>query len=162
VLLSVPPFDLAEQRAQVEAGTVAFGDLLAEHGLVLDAATLQPWSRWITPAGEARRYDTRFFVGALPADAQAQDVTTESSAAGWVPIAAAIEQAQRGERKLMPPTMATLTSLLPFTTVADVLTAATQRSLEPVQPQLVVGEGGVVSVRLPDGTTAPIPTSLQR
>jgi 8-oxo-dGTP pyrophosphatase MutT (NUDIX family) len=163
VLLSVPPLDLDldEHRAAVEAGSLSFGALLAEHDLVLDAAALQPWARWITPAGEVRRYDTRFFVGALPAGAQAHDVTTESSAAGWVSIASAIEQAQRGERKLLPPTMATLASLLPFSTVADVLTAAGQRSLDPVEPEIVVGADGVVSVRLPDGTTAPIPASLQ-
>ena len=158
MLLSVPPCDLADDRADVEAGTRSFGALLADRGLVLDAGALQPWTRWITPAGEVRRYDTRFFVGALPADVQAHDVTTESSAAGWVPIAAAIEQAQRGERKLLPPTMVTLTSLLPFATVADVLTEAASRPLEAVAPEIVVGDDGVVSVRLPDGSIAPLPS----
>ncbi|WP_375493434.1 NUDIX hydrolase [uncultured Jatrophihabitans sp.] len=157
VLLTVPTRDLGERRAEVEGGSLPFGALLAEHELVLDAAVLAPWSRWITPAGETRRYDTRFFVCVLPAEAQARDVTTESSAAGWVSVAAAIEEAQRGERKLLPPTMATLTSLLPFRTAADVLTAAAQRSLEPVEPELLVGEDGVVSVRLPDGLTVTIP-----
>ena len=161
VLLSVPAFDLSEHRAQVEAGALSFGSLLAEHGLALDAGALAPWARWITPVGEKRRYDTRFFVGELPAGAEARDVTTESSTAGWVSIAAAIEQAQRGERKLLPPTMTTLSSLLPFTTVADALTAAAQRPLDPVEPEFFVGDDGVVSVRLPDGTIAPLPQGMR-
>lgn len=157
VLLSVPSCDLAAQRAQVENGELAFGALLAEHGLVLDGAALVPWARWVTPAGEARRYDTRFFVGALPAGVEAHDVTTESSTAGWVPVAAAIEQAQRGERKLLPPTILTLTSLLPYPSVADVLIASAQRSLDAIRPDIVVGDDGVVTAWLPDGTSATIP-----
>ncbi len=134
VLLSVPA--VRPRRAACAGGgrhASPSVTLLAEHDLVLDAGALQPWARWITPAGETRRYDTRFFVGALPADAQAAGrhhrVQCRRRGCRSPPR---IEQAQRGERKLLPPTMATLTSLLPFSTVADVLTAATQRSLEPV------------------------------
>ena len=32
----------------------------------LPPAALQPWARWITPEAEPRRYDTYFFVAALP------------------------------------------------------------------------------------------------
>src|SRR3954466_3088596 len=62
VLLSVPFADLSGARADVERGLVSFGDLLRANGLAVDGAALHPWSRWVTPAGEARRYDTRFFV----------------------------------------------------------------------------------------------------
>lgn len=160
VLLSVPTADLSDAREDIEAGRTSFGDLLRTHGLVLDATALRPWARWITPAGETRRYDTRFFVGALPEGAEANDVTSESSDAAWVPIGAAIEQAQRSERKIMPPTMSTLTSLLPFERVTDVLTASAQRALAPVRPELQIAEDGSVVVLLPDGTVAPVPQSL--
>jgi 8-oxo-dGTP pyrophosphatase MutT (NUDIX family) len=159
VLLSVPFADLSGARADVELGRVAFGELLRADELAIDAGALHAWSRWVTPAGEVRRYDTRFFVGALPDTAEAQDVTTESSAAAWVPVEAAIEQAQRGERQLLPPTMLTLASLLPFGTVAEVIAAAEERDLTPVRPQLRV-DGDSVTVELPDGSVLPIPRRM--
>ncbi len=159
VLLTVPAADLSGARADVELGRVSFGELLRANDLVADASALHAWSRWVTPAGEVRRYDTRFFVGALPDAAEAQDVTSESSDASWVPVGTAIEQAQRGERKMLPPTMMTLASLLPFGSVAEVIGAAGTRSLDPIRPQLRV-DGESISVELPDGTVVPIPRSM--
>ncbi len=160
VLLTVPTADLSAARHDVESGAVSFGGLLRSHSLALDAAALRPWSRWITPAGEVRRYDTRFFVGALPDGAAAEDVTTESSAASWVPVGSAIEDSQRGERKMLPPTMTTLAQLAPYATVAEAFEAAATRVLDPVEPQLRIAEDGSVSVELPDGVRFAIPRSM--
>ena len=160
VLLTVPAADLSERRADVEEGRLAFGDLLRSHGLSVDADGLHPWARWVTPAGEVRRYDTRFFVGALPAGAQAQDVTSESSAAAWVGVGEALEQAQRGERAMLPPTLATLASLVPYETVASALASAAVRSLDPVRPHIRVTDQGEVFADLPDGSSVSIPRPL--
>ena len=160
VLLTAPVADLSAARADVERGLVSFGDLLRANGLAVDAGALQPWGRWVTPVGEVRRYDTRFFVAALPEAATAQDVTAESSEASWVGVAAAIEQAQRGERKMLPPTIMTLASLLPFGSVAEVLAAAEARDVDAVRPEIRLGEDGSVAVELPDGTTLPIPPGM--
>jgi 8-oxo-dGTP pyrophosphatase MutT (NUDIX family) len=160
VLLSTPPADLSDARADVERGLVSFGDLLRANALSVDADALHPWSRWVTPAGEVRRYDTRFFVGALPHDAVAANVTSESSEASWVPVGEAIEQAKRGERQMLPPTMTTLVDVARFDTVADVLASSRSRALGAVRPGLLVGDDGSVSVELPDGTVVPIPRSM--
>jgi 8-oxo-dGTP pyrophosphatase MutT (NUDIX family) len=162
VLLSAPAADLSELRGDVEDGRLAFGDLLREHGLSADADGLHPWARWVTPAGEVRRYDTRFFVGALPPGAQAQDVTSESSEAAWIGVGEALEQAQRGERVMLPPTLATLASLVPHATVASALAAASVRSLDPVRPQIRVTDEGDVFADLPDGSSVSIPRSMIR
>jgi 8-oxo-dGTP pyrophosphatase MutT (NUDIX family) len=160
VLLTTPSADLADVREDVEAGRVSFGRLLRDHDLRVDAEALRPWARWVTPAGEVRRYDTRFFVGVLPPGAEALNVTTESSAGGWLSAAEAMEQAQRGERGLMPPTVATLASLVPFRSVVEVINAAEQRSLDAIRPTLERRDDGGYDVRLPDGTRLPIPTAL--
>jgi len=162
VLLSVPAADLSELRAEVEDGRLGFGELLREHGLSVDAEDLQPWGRWVTPAGETRRYDTRFFVGALPPGAEAQDVTSESSAAAWVGVGEALEQAQRGERIFLPPTLATLASLVAHPTVASALAAAGERSLDPVLPHIRITDDGEVFADLPDGSSVSIPRSMLR
>ncbi|SHG10636.1 hypothetical protein SAMN05443575_1388 [Jatrophihabitans endophyticus] len=151
VLVTVPAAALPDARADVEAGRVAFGDLLHEHGLAVDVAALRPWSRWVTPKGEVRRYDTRFFVGLLPEGAEAEDVTTESSTAEWLPVGVAIEQAQRGERKLLPPTLLTLAAIAGCADVAAVFSTAEQNPLEPIRPTLRTAPDGSVAAELPDG-----------
>jgi 8-oxo-dGTP pyrophosphatase MutT (NUDIX family) len=160
VLLTVPTADLSGARADVELGRVAFGDLLRANSLAVDADALRPWSRWVTPVGEVRRFDTRFFVAGLPAAAEAQDVTHESSEASWELVAEALEQAQRGERQMLPPTITTLASLLRYPTVAEVLEASVSRSLEAVRPEVRVGADGTVAVELNDGTIVPIPRGM--
>jgi 8-oxo-dGTP pyrophosphatase MutT (NUDIX family) len=161
VLLTVPPApDLASSRAEVEAGTLPFAELLESHGLAVDVTALLPWARWVTPKGETRRYDTRFFIGALPEGAVAQDVTSESSAAAWLPVGVALEQAQRGERQLLPPTMITLMAIQSFPTVAEVLASAGDGVITAVRPNIQVADDGSVSVELPDGSLHPIPRSM--
>ncbi len=162
ILLTAPAADLSELRADVENGGIAFGALLHEHGLSVDAEGLRPWARWVTPAGEARRYDTRFFVGAVPAGSEAMDVTSESSEAAWIGVGAALEQVQRGERMMLPPTRSTLASLVPFPSVAEVIVAADTRSLDPVRPHIRVNDNGDVFADLPDGTSLPLPRSMVR
>lgn len=161
VLLTEPPAQLPAAVADVEEGRVSFGDLLREHGLTVDAGALRPWARWITPPNEVRRYDTRFFVAALPDGAEAEDLTSESSDASWVRVSDAVEQASRGERLMLPPTMFTLTSLAEHPTVADVFAAADGRSLAPVEPTLRFEDGTIVA-ELPDGTTVVLPQPAKR
>jgi 8-oxo-dGTP pyrophosphatase MutT (NUDIX family) len=152
VLLGVSGLDLGSARADVEAGRVDFASLLRSHGAAIDASGLHSWSRWVTPDGEPRRYDTRFFVAALPAGAVPAAVTSEAARAGWLGVDVALAEHERGERAMLPPTVVTLRSIAAFATVADVLAAAPGRSLEPVRPVL---DGDVV--RLPDGTSMRLP-----
>jgi 8-oxo-dGTP pyrophosphatase MutT (NUDIX family) len=162
ILLSVPAADLSGAWADVETGRISFGDLLRTNGLVVDAEALHLWSRWITPAGEVRRYDTRFFLSALPEGVQAQNVTSESSAAGWFPVPAALEMAQRGEIGLLPPTVVTLAALSEFSSAAEAVAAAPDRPLDPIRPTIVVGDDGIQRVELPDGTMLPLPNAVSR
>jgi 8-oxo-dGTP pyrophosphatase MutT (NUDIX family) len=136
VLLGVPRLDLGAERADVEAGRTPFGALLRSHGAAIDPSGLRPWARWITPEAEARRYDTRFFVAALPDGQEPAAVTGEAVRAGWVPVAEALAQWERGQRRILPPTIMTLRSVAPFPGVADVLAAAPGRSLEPVRARV--------------------------
>ncbi len=160
VLLSLPAADLSGARGDVEAGRVPFGELLRVNNLAVDSDALRPWSRWITPPGEARRYDTRFFVGAVPDGVDALDVTTESSAASWVALGEALEQAQRGERRLLPPTIATLAALARFDSVAAAFAASEERDLDPISPDIRRGADGAIIAELPDGTTFTLPRSM--
>ncbi|MCO5970061.1 NUDIX hydrolase [Actinoallomurus soli] len=114
--------------------------LLDRRGLVLRGDLLRPWAHWITPVIEERRYDTRFFVAALPAGQRTQDVSTESDRVTWVRPREAVDAARRGAMALLPPTMVTLTELAAYDSVAAVLAA--ERVVRPRLPEArVTGDG---------------------
>lgn len=90
-----------------------------ETGIRLTPADLRPWAHWVTPRFESRRYDTWFFVAALPAGEQPRDVSGEASAVTWITPGEAIARAERGEWVMLPPTWAVLEDLAGYTSVAD-------------------------------------------
>ena len=66
------------------------------HGLVLRADLLRPWANWVTPKEErTRRYDTFFFVGALPEGQRADGENTESDQVGWATPEQALARLRR-------------------------------------------------------------------
>ena len=44
---------------------------------------LHDWAEWTTPELEPRRYRTKFYVAALPADQEATDISGETDRADW-------------------------------------------------------------------------------
>lgn len=108
-----------------------------ETGVVLDEAALLPWARWITPEIEPRRYDTWFFVAAMPGDQEAVDISGETDLAEWSAPRKALTDERSGLIKMLPPTMSILIEVADFATVAEVINHATDRQIEPVLPRLV-------------------------
>ncbi|MDS1270007.1 NUDIX hydrolase [Lipingzhangella sp. LS1_29] len=141
-----------DRRALLDR-SLSLAELLARRGLVLRSDLLCPWSRWITPRGQPRRFDTRFFAAALPAGQQARDVGGEADRAAWYAPAAALSAWKRGELPMLPPTMISLRQLAEYTAVTEVLAA--HRDLTPIEPELDRVDGRE-RVLLPDGTTHPL------
>ncbi len=64
---------------------------------MLRADLLRPWANWVTPKEErTRRYDTYFFVGALPEGQRADGENTETDQAGWITPEAALDDFTAG------------------------------------------------------------------
>ena len=121
--------------------SLSLAELLARRRLVLRADLLRPWSRWITPVVEPRRFDTRFFAAALPAGQLTRDVGGEAAEVAWVNPADALGAGQRGEIRLFPPTAVTLSEL---TACGDLQTALTgPRQVAPIIPEVQVRDGAV-------------------
>jgi 8-oxo-dGTP pyrophosphatase MutT (NUDIX family) len=126
----------AQARRELADGTLSFADFLRRENLELRADLLRPWANWVTPEAErTRRYDTYFFVGALPEGQRADGQNTESDRAGWTTPQAAIDDFASGRCFLLPPTWTQLDSLA-GRTVADVL--AVERQIVTVQPRLEI------------------------
>ena len=136
-------------RRALETREISLSALLIERGLVLRADLLRPWAHWITPVQEARRFDTRFFVAALPEGQQARDVTGESQYAAWMRPAEAMAARERGELMMVPPTLLTLRDLAAHATTAGVLAGASSRVIRPTMPKLVPGGDGTIEFLVP-------------
>jgi glyoxylase-like metal-dependent hydrolase (beta-lactamase superfamily II)/8-oxo-dGTP pyrophosphatase MutT (NUDIX family) len=115
----------------------AVRETLEETGVRLREDDLVPWAHWITPEIEPRRYDTYFFVAALPAAEVASDISGETDSAEWGAPYAALAAAERGDISLMPPTMSILLELADVDSVAALMAAAKDRVIKPVLPRLV-------------------------
>ena len=118
--------------------SLSLAGLLRRRRLVLRADLLRPWSRWITPAVEPRRFDARFFAAALPPQQRTRDVGGEAAEVAWVSPADAIAMGRRKEILLWPPTAVSLAELA---ACADVAAALQPRKVRPVLPEASVAEG---------------------
>lgn len=139
----------------------SLAELLDRRGLTLRADLLRPWAHWITPEAEPRRYDTRFFVAAVPAGVEARDISGEADEAVWITAAEALAQNERGERPMLAPTLVTLTDLSGYSSVAEVLAGAPPRPIEPVMP-VVEFDGDTVWLVMPDGSRMRPPIRIGR
>ncbi|MDJ0461520.1 NUDIX hydrolase [Streptomyces sp. H27-C3] len=121
----------ADRRALV-ARELSFADFLQRRSLVLRSDLLGAWARWITPEFEPKRYDTWFFVAALPAGQRTRNASTEADRTVWTLPADAAAGYDRGDLLMMPPTVATLRRLQPYRTAAEALAGASDQDMTPV------------------------------
>ncbi|WP_329412223.1 NUDIX hydrolase [Streptomyces sp. NBC_00704] len=144
VVSDITGADWEADRAAVAARDLSFAEFLDRRGLVLRSDLLGAWTRWITPEFESRRYDTWFFVAALPEGQRTRNASTEADRTVWIRPTDAAASYDRGELLMMPPTIATLRRLVPYATAAQALAAAPDRDLGPVLAQARLEDGVVV------------------
>lgn len=111
-------------RAGVNAGEVDFVSMVREQGLVLDGSGVHYVSRWVTPLGPPRRYDTRFFVTAMPQGQQPLHDDDEAVHHEWVRPAEALALNESDEMLMMTPTISMLNRLSRYRSAVDAISAA--------------------------------------
>jgi 8-oxo-dGTP pyrophosphatase MutT (NUDIX family) len=131
-------------RAALVARDLSFAEFLDRRGLVLRSDLLGAWTRWITPEFEARRYDTWFFVAALPEGQRTRNASTEADRTVWIAPGQAAAGYDKGELLMMPPTIATLRQLTAYETAAQALAATPGRDLTPVLATARLVDGEIV------------------
>jgi 8-oxo-dGTP pyrophosphatase MutT (NUDIX family) len=127
----------------------AIRELREEAAIVLeDPRALVKFSRWITPAAVKVRFDTHFFLAALPNGQEPKVDGEECVDLGWFTPAAALEAHRREQIVLVFPTIKHLEQLSEFEAVEELLSHARGREVQPIQPRVVL-EGEVARVLLP-------------
>jgi len=132
-----------QQEAQkaCSSSATSLSALLQREGLQLEPAKLAPWSRWITPVFEKRRYDTMFYLAALPTPfLSLSGDPREVSSTLWLSPSEALSLAQRREIVLPPPTTYLLREIERARTIEDVLSHAHARTISPILPRLLPKE----------------------
>ncbi|MGI8578385.1 MAG: NUDIX hydrolase [Nocardioidaceae bacterium] len=141
--------DWERDRAALVDHSLAFTDFLKRRGLVLRTDLLGAWAHWITPEFEPRRYDTRFFVAAMPPGQLTRDVSGEADQVAWMTPADAAAGALAGELAMLPPTYITVAEIARYDTVSDVLAVSRRRAIKTVVPGVEIS-GGAGFLTIPD------------
>ena len=118
------------RRKDAETGATSFGAIVAAENLRLATDRLSYFSRWITPEGAVRRYDTRFFYAIAPAHQPVEHDNREAIAHEWARPVDLLERNARGACTLRTPTRHTLERFAGYDTVAA-LTASVLTADEP-------------------------------
>ena len=125
---------IAAIRASLAAGA-AIGEALAAAGATLDLDALTPFARWRPDYSPVRRYDTRFYLAALPADAPAPQVDgTENVRLCWSSAQAVLDDADAGRLSLIFPTRRNLERLALFPSHAAAVAQARACPIRIVVP----------------------------
>lgn len=143
-----------DRRALIDH-TLSLAELLDRRGLVLRSDLLGAWAQWVTPEVEPKRFDTKFFVAALPSGQRARDVGGEADQVTWLCPADALAAAHAREIYLMPPTATTLAELDGHADVDAALAAASGRVGPPRVPGFKLVNGTAEFV-MPEGVQYPL------
>ena len=142
--------DWERERAALVDRSLALAELLEQRSLVLRTDLLLAWAHWVTPEFEPRRYDTRFFVAAMPPGQRTRDVSGEADTVTWMTAADAVAGVDAGAMGMLPPTYIALREMAAYPTVAATLAAARRRVIRKVVPGVeIVGDDGFLT--LPTG-----------
>jgi 8-oxo-dGTP pyrophosphatase MutT (NUDIX family) len=125
----------ASMRKSILGGANA-RQILEASGLEWSTDVLVPWSHWITPSIEPKRFSARFFVLELPAGTEPSFDAKETVDQVWVTPADALARA--GELQLPPPQIRTFWELSQLATIPEVHAAGRMRAEEPhpIMPRL--------------------------
>lgn len=123
---------LLEKHGALLDKSLTFASLIESEDLCCDLASLAYFSHWQTPSQVSLRFDTRFFVAALPEEQTPLETSYEVSHSLWLAPERAMQLHERGELPLIFPTFASLRSLADFETLESVFKEFRTGGLAPI------------------------------
>jgi len=142
IWLGGPPQDAESKRRALLAGQTAFAALARQSPPQLERLV---WtSRWITPSGVPKRFDTWFFLATADPDAEATADLDEAVDVIWIRPAEAIDKLP-----IVFPTLKNVEAIAGFTSVDELLASRRNADIPTIRPVLVI-EGSVKRIVLPD------------
>lgn len=112
-----------DYRQALIEGEVTMLEVCRREGLQLAADRVLYFSHWVTPEAAPRRFDTRFFIAAMPEDQETIAHAWETADDEWVRPADALAAHREGRWQMIMPTTTTLKSISSFADVPTMLAA---------------------------------------
>jgi 8-oxo-dGTP pyrophosphatase MutT (NUDIX family) len=124
-----------------------FTKLVVDARWCLTLSALSPWAHWITPELMKKRFDTRFFIAAMPSNQFCRPDSRETVEGLWIGPEEGLVGNLTGEVPLSPPTLVTLHELLEYSDLKDLEAAGQGRQWSQARlPRLIPLEKGTVIV----------------
>ena len=138
-------------RHEIHDGKMSLVELCSTENLRLVTDNIHYVSHWITPLGEPRRFDTRFFIARAPEAQEPLHDDNETIASLWVSPIEALDRHARGDLAMIPPTTSNLQFLAPHGTTTDALNAAKKIGTPTaILPKLKTdADGKVIGIAMP-------------
>lgn len=137
-----------QYRAALDKGTLGIAAMLEAEDLQLACETLVPFAHWTTPTFMPKRFDTRFYLAAAPAEQVLLHDGGEAVDSVWIRPQDALAQADAGRRTLVPATRLNVEKLGRSRSVAEALAAARADTIIEVLPERVDTAAGI-TLRIP-------------
>jgi len=151
-----------EVREAVDAGRMAFLDVVRDLGVRLSLEALTVFARWITPPIMPKRFDTWFYAVRAPEGQLAACDGRETVDAEWIAPGEVLRLAEAGERTVIFPTRMNLQLLGEAASAADAVARAQARDLVTVTPKVEVRPEGRVLVLPPEAGYGDVAEPLER
>ena len=134
--------EMGPWRSRLHRGEATMAQFCSHFGLTLATDRLAYFSRWVTPAIRAKRWDTRFFFAIAPTEQESAHDEVELVEQLWLTPADAIARSE--SLKLLNPTRYTLETLSGFATTAEMMAhARTPRTVALPVPRIADGPEGM-------------------
>jgi 8-oxo-dGTP pyrophosphatase MutT (NUDIX family) len=141
--------DPGDGTGQAGLRSAAVREVREEAGVELGPdAELVVFSNWITPAEVRIRFDTWFYLAAMPAGQEPEVDGHEVVEARWLAPSDAVAAAAAGEMEIVFPTVKHLERIAGYASAAELLRDARGLTVEPVQPR-VIGSDEQARIVLP-------------
>lgn len=139
IWLGSSPGDPIGARERMQSKQASYASLLAE--AAFDREALIPTSRWITPRGIPKRFDTWFFLVHVDPDVQVLVDGREIVEAIWLDPREALDRHGRGTMPMVLPTVRNLEALLEHASIDSLLESRRGASITAVEPVIVERDG---------------------
>ena len=123
---------------------ISLSEICKKENLSLNLNNIEPFSHWITPEIEIKRFDTRFFIAYIPAKQTERHDGNELTDSVWISPKKALDKSLNGEMPMIMPTISNLQQCLEFDSGQELLehqSKLTNDDIPAILPKFFKNEG---------------------
>ena len=131
-------------RRMLLENKISLFEICKKENLSLNLNNIEPFSHWITPEIEIKRFDTRFFIAYIPSNQTERHDGNELTDSVWISPKKALDRSLNGEMPMIMPTISNLQQCLEFDSGQKLLeyqSKLTNDDIPSILPKFFKNEG---------------------